>query len=261
MFPAVPFLVTLLDRVKAIVRRVTRPVVARPAAECAQAASRAAPGDIGAGRPIPTELRGLMGDWMSRRLKALSALMRRIEAGETLPAPAPAGGGRPTAAALGRVVSAPLPPEERLPRGFGWMCAFSPTARHDGVALTEWLNEPWMKAKVLAEPERMARLIGPLLSATGERRPDWCPRLPKKARLNAAAVMTEEGESGRGASAGLEDRMIDPGSSLRADAPPPTCQSAAPRLGTPRGLRAAPREASPGVAVAKGRALQSSILN
>jgi hypothetical protein len=60
------------------------------------------------------------------------------------------------------------------------MCSFGPNVRRDGRAFAEWLNEPAMKAKVLAQPERMARLIGPILSATGERRPDWFPVAPKR---------------------------------------------------------------------------------
>jgi hypothetical protein len=39
----------------------------------------------------------------------------------------------------------------------------------------EWLNAPAARAMVLAAPQRMARLIGPILTATGQRRPEWFP--------------------------------------------------------------------------------------
>ncbi len=172
MFSA-PFLVTLLDRVKAVVRRVARPVAER---------ARSGPGAVlaSAREPISPVLRGIAQGWMSAKLRALSALMRRIEAGETL-------GAAVRAPSVSNVLDArpmqqAIPPEERLPRGFGWMCAFGPNVRGDGAAFAELLNEPWMRAKVLAAPERMAGLIGPLLNATGARRPEWFPVAPRKAK-------------------------------------------------------------------------------
>jgi hypothetical protein len=171
MFSA-PFLATLLDRVKAVVRRVARP-----------AAYRARPGEIdttahAAEALISPVVRGLARGWMSAKLRALSSLMRRIEAGATSPGRAPSAQSQRDVA----VVRSALPPEERLPRGFGWMCGFGPDVQRDGRAFAEWLNEPAMKAKVLAEPERMARLIGPILTATGAARPEWFPATPRKAQ-------------------------------------------------------------------------------
>jgi hypothetical protein len=178
MFSA-PFLVTLLDRVKAVVRR-----VARPAADRTRHVPVDAAGGVLSDRPISPVLRGVVQGWMRKKLRALSALMRRIDAGENLDVPV-----RPPAAANagnepGTRVATPL--ERRLPRGCGWMCAFGPNVRRDGAAFAEWLNEPWLKAKVLAAPERMAKLIGPILTATGERMPEWFPnvvrRVPRRRR-------------------------------------------------------------------------------
>jgi hypothetical protein len=163
MFSA-PFLVTLLDRVKAVVRRVAQPGVKHvrrvPEAACAAASP-----------PVSPLLRGLAKVWMDTRLRALSALIRRIEAGERFEAPT-----RPHRVA--RRVDAsgarePAAPDMRLPRGSGWMCPLGPDVRKDGQAFAAWLSEPAMKARVLAEPQRMARLISPTLTATGACRPEW----------------------------------------------------------------------------------------
>ncbi len=79
MFSA-PFLVTLLDRVKAVVRRVARPAVER---------ARRGPA-VEPGVSISPVLHGMAQDWMSAKLRALSALMRRVEMGEPLDIPVPA---------------------------------------------------------------------------------------------------------------------------------------------------------------------------
>jgi hypothetical protein len=155
MFSA-PFLATLLHRVKAVVRRMVR--------------ARAVPVDRAAAVSVSPELRGLAGRWMSARLAALSAAMRRIEAGETLTG-GPGGARCEAACAL----------EARLPRGFGWMCAVTPEIREDGAAFAAWLAEPAMRAMVAAAPGEMARLIAPILHAVGERRPDWFPKREKRA--------------------------------------------------------------------------------
>jgi hypothetical protein len=60
------------------------------------------------------------------------------------------------------------------------MCAFGPNVRRDGQAFAAWLDEPATRAKVLAAPQRMARLIGPILTATGARRPEWFAAMPKR---------------------------------------------------------------------------------
>jgi hypothetical protein len=174
MFRPAPFLVTLLDRVKAIVRRVARPAAERgPLADVPSYASAAG--------PVSPALRGLARVWISAKLRALSALMRRIEAGEMPESPTRAPR-TSMATASAPAERAPVPPEERLPRGFGWMCALGPNVRRDGAAFAEWLNTPATQAVILAAPEHMARLIGPILSATGERRPHWFPAAPQRAR-------------------------------------------------------------------------------
>jgi hypothetical protein len=176
MFSA-PFLSTLLDRVKAIVRRVARPV-----AERRRLAPSAAMAPLQAERATPPGLCGLAQHWMSAKVRALSALMRRIEAGEVLSPPAAVARKAGTNGADAPAARTSVPAEKRLPRGFGWMCAFGPHVRRDGMAFAALLNEPAMRAKVLAAPERMARLIGPMLSATGELRPDWFPVVAKRTR-------------------------------------------------------------------------------
>jgi hypothetical protein len=176
--------------------------VARPVAERA----RSGPGAVlaSAREPISPVLRGIAQGWMSAKLRALSALMRRIEAGETVgaavraPSVSNALDARPTREAI--------PPEERLPRGFGWMCAFGPNVRGDGAAFAEWLNEPWMRAKVLAAPERMAGLIGPILDATGQFRPEW---FPVAAKRKAKAFLACSGR-GQPVSFRIEAELEDP---------------------------------------------------
>jgi hypothetical protein len=171
MFSA-PFLVTLLDRVKAIVRRAAGPVAERVRPEPSHAAAGCT-----VDRPISPALRRRAQGWMAAKLQALSKLMRRVEADDVRKPPAH----MRRAASSAPTTRIPGLPEERLPRGFGWMCPFGPTVRIDGRAFAELLDEPWMKAKVLAAPERMAGLIGPILTATGERRPAWFPVVPKRA--------------------------------------------------------------------------------
>ncbi len=174
MFPAAPFLSTLLHRVKAVVRRVVRPVAARARPMATEKAASA---------PISPVMRGIVQDWMSAKLRALSALMRRIEAGEEF-GPAVRS---PRAATRedGAEPRAPVPPEERLPRGFGWMCSFGPDVRADGALFAAWLNEPVMKAKVLAAPEQMVRAIAPILTATGAAQPEWFPAVAKRRKGSA----------------------------------------------------------------------------
>jgi hypothetical protein len=157
MFSA-PFLSTLLDRVKAIVRR-----VARPRAELV----RTSP--VEARVAVSPVLRGIARDWLSAKLRALSALMRRVEAGEPVEMPA-------SAALAGKVADAA---GECLPRGFGWMCAIDPHAPEAGAAFVHWLNEPEVRAKVMAAPEEMARVIGPILYAVGAALPDWLAVVPE----------------------------------------------------------------------------------
>jgi hypothetical protein len=174
MFSA-PFLVTLLDRVKAVVRRVARPVAERVRPAVMEPRIATLPGG-----PAIDVLRGRAGAWMAKRLKALSALLRRIEAGERFPSPAHA----PRAASARCVAAlrtAPAP-AERLPHGFGWMCSLGPNVRRDGQAFADWLDEPVMTAMVMAAPDNMARVVGPILRATGQRRPEWFPVVARARR-------------------------------------------------------------------------------
>jgi hypothetical protein len=184
MFSA-PFLATLLDRVKAVVRRVARPVVQR---------IRPVPAVVVPDGLISPAVRGLMHTWLSAKLNALSAVMRRIEAGELPRAPVRAPRMGNTNAADARDIGSP---EDRLPRGFGWMCAFGPDVREDGAAFAAWLSEPAMQAMVQAAPEHMAKVISPILAAVGQRRPDWIPVAPKRARARHRAAdlcaVSEEG--------------------------------------------------------------------
>ncbi len=202
MFSA-PFLAPLLDRVKAIVRRVARPVAERVRAVQADAAT-----------PCSPVLCGAAQRWMSGKVRALSALMRRIEAGETSDTTV-------RARSVAHDVDAPsvraaLPPQERLPRGFGWMCTLGPNVRRDGRAFSHWLNDPAMQAMVLAEPERMARVIGPILTATGEAKPDWFSASPK--RRNGVRRFRGRGPQSGAAASGCCD-LVDPDLGSRTDLP------------------------------------------
>ncbi len=150
--------------------------------------------------PIPPALRELATRWMSARLKALSALMRRIEAGECLTSPLMSP--RDTAAPPPRGLRAPLASEEHLPRGFGWMRGFGPNVERDGQAFVDWLNEPVMTAKVMIAPEQMARVIGPILTATGQRRPEWFPMVAgRRHAIRQTCVASCDGGSELGANA------------------------------------------------------------
>jgi hypothetical protein len=195
MFSA-PFLSTLLHRVKAVVRR-----VARPRAERARVVSVSAT-EVA----IPPALRAAAHGWMRTKLQALSALLRRIEAGERLDMPV-----RPTRAAKRTDESVErdsIPPEERVPRGFGWMCAFGPHIREDGALFAAWLSEPAMRARVMAAPEHMARAISPILAATGAERPEWFPVAPKRVRENSCFGA---GRAVWGGDAPGDGVVVDPG--------------------------------------------------
>jgi hypothetical protein len=178
MFSA-PLLSTLLHRVKAVVRRVARPVAERVRRMAAGASAPRA-------QAISPVLRGAARDWMRARLRALSTVMRRIETGELLDRP-----GRRSRQRLSRGDGARgerglLPPEARLPRGFGWMCALEPEVRRDGAAFMAWLGEPAMQARFSAAPETMARAVGPISTAVGQGRPEWFPAMGSAARRRCA---------------------------------------------------------------------------
>jgi hypothetical protein len=177
MFPGLPSPATLLNRVKAIVRRVAGVVGDRRRTVSPHASAVPA-------LAISPVLRGIAQGWMRTKLRALSALMRRIEAGERLDTPVGVSGA--AQGAFAPAVRVAVPPEERLPRRFGWMCAFEPTIRQDGAAFAEWLSEPAMRAMISAAPERMARVISPILTAAGTDRPAWFPVMPRR-RIDVVA--------------------------------------------------------------------------
>jgi hypothetical protein len=132
--------------------------------------------------------------------------------------------------------------EECLPRGFGWMCDWSPNVRRDGRAFAEFLNEPWMTAMVLAAPEQMARLVGPILHATGEPRPEWFPAVAKRAGKRFARADQTRAD---GMSAAVEVPLV---SSPRPPRRPPARpkQAVARPPGPARGQRApAPARRTP----------------
>jgi hypothetical protein len=170
MYPAAPFLSTLLHRVKAVARRVARQGfkqarVAPVGTETPAATAGAPPAATLAATP------GWARDWMSGRLLALSALIRRIEAREMPGGPEDASD---TAMGIDALAGrGPAVPEEREPCGFGWMCALDPCIREVGSAFAAWLGEPGMRARVLAAPEPMVRAISPILWAVGQERPAW----------------------------------------------------------------------------------------
>ncbi len=161
MFSAA-FLSTLLHRVKAVLRRAVQEGV-RP--EVPAAADASVPDSIA------PALRGRTQVWLRAKLRALTAVMRRIEAGERFEQPIVSSR---SAAEVPRG-GLKIPHEERMPRGFGWMCGLGPNVRRDGAAFAAWLHAPAMRAMVLAAPVEMARAISPILAAVGERRPVWFP--------------------------------------------------------------------------------------
>ncbi len=208
MFSA-PFLVTLLDRVKAVVRRVVRPAVERSVRLTASSPAT---------QPVSAALRDMARGWMSAKLNALWGLMRRIDTGQTIePSASPsrrAHVNRISAQGLRETASQ----EERLPRGFGWMCAFEANARLDGQAFAEWLNEPATQAMVMCAPGRMARLMGPLLNATGQRRPEWFSAVPKREQNSARTGAPGHGAlSGPSLDATVPSRPLDDTCAVASD--------------------------------------------
>jgi hypothetical protein len=134
---------------------------------------------------IPPPLIERMQSWLKDRRLRIEALLDRFAAG-TLRAP------RPYAPRMVRTDAAPAvrkvaPPEERMPRGFGWMHRMAGEIRVRAGLLPEWLEEPEVKAAVLASPQ-MVRLVTPLLNAVAIRKPDWFPVLPKRPRRSRAGM-------------------------------------------------------------------------
>jgi hypothetical protein len=173
MVPGFPPTGTIIERFAALVWRLSGHVGSR---------TRAVPASPPGHRLIPLAFCQLVMDWLYPRQRAINALIRRIAAGTLRKSPvyAPRAVKQQDAAEI--AARAPLPPEKVLPRGFGWLCRWAPETRRVGVDLGELLNEPEVKEMVLAAPGQMTRLLGPMLTATGEARPDWFPKPPKRAR-------------------------------------------------------------------------------
>jgi hypothetical protein len=136
-------------------------------------------------RLIPLPLVTRMQDWLKDRRLRIEALLDRIRDGKMRP-PRPYAPRRVAEGAAPAVRKMP-PPEERLPRGFGWMRNMANEIRPRGGMLPEWLEEPEVKAAVLASPQ-MVRLVSPLLNAVGEAKPGWFPELPKRPRKSRAGM-------------------------------------------------------------------------
>jgi hypothetical protein len=134
-------------------------------------------------RLIPLPLVKRMQDWLKDRRLRIEALLDRIRDGK-LRRPRPYAP-RMIAEGAAPVVRRMPPPEERLPRGFAWMHNMANEIRHRAGLLPEWLEEPEVKAAVLASPQ-MVRLVSPLLNAVAIAKPDWFPVLPKRPRKSRA---------------------------------------------------------------------------
>jgi hypothetical protein len=163
---------TIIERFAALVRRLSGHVGSR---------TRQVPAFPPGHRLIPLAFCQLVMDWLYPRQRAINALIRRIAAGTLRKSPVYAPRTARPRDAAESAARTPLPPEKVLPRGFGWLCRWAPETRRVGVDLGELLNEPEMKEMVLAAPGQMTRLLGPLLTATGEARPDWFPKPPRRA--------------------------------------------------------------------------------
>jgi hypothetical protein len=136
-------------------------------------------------RLIPLALVNRMQAWLQARKRAIDALMDRIREGRMRPP-------RPYRARAVRADAAPavrkeIPPQERLPRGFGWMRVLASEVWVQSRLLGPWLEEAEVKAAVLGCPQ-MVRLLSPLLNAVGEGKPAWFPVLPKRPRTSRAGL-------------------------------------------------------------------------
>jgi hypothetical protein len=136
-------------------------------------------------RLIPLPLVKRMQDWLKDRRLRIEALLDRLRDGKMRP-PRPYAP-RVIAEGAAPVVRRMPPPADRLPRGFAWMHNMANEIRHRAGLLPEWLEEPEVKAAVLASPQ-MVRLVSPLLNAVAIRKPDWFPEMPKRPRRSLAGI-------------------------------------------------------------------------
>jgi hypothetical protein len=190
---------SLAERLRAFVWRVVAPLGER--------VNRAPEGRVEK-HLVPVAVYRRILAWMQARREAIEALMARIGAGTLRKsagyAPRRAKEG---AAAKPRKV---MPAEERFPRLFGWVCRWAPEAHLGARDLRDLLDDPEMKALVLAAPGRMVRLWSPLLHALGQTKPAWFPTPPKRARKSRAGQTRPE-----------QSRMRTPPPPSRLEPPPP----------------------------------------
>ncbi len=175
MFPGAPVPTTLRERLSALAHLVAGYV-----------GDRTRPGPVHVRGPglIPLAFCTLVQEWLFVRQRAMSHVIWLMETGRWR---APRVRAARTVRADGSAAlvspTRPAPPAEQvLPRGLGWLCRWAPEVSHGGAQIAALLEEPELKEKVLAAPARMVRLIGPILTATGQRRPAWFPKAPTRAR-------------------------------------------------------------------------------
>jgi hypothetical protein len=179
MFPGAPVPTTLRERLGALVRLVAGYV-----------GDRTRPGPVHVRGPglIPPAFCTLVQEWLFARQRAMSELIWRMETGRWRSPPVRAPRQRAPDAARVSPARTHCAPERVLPRVLGWLCRWAPEVRRAGMQIAALLNEPETREKVLAAPGQFARLIGPILTATGERKPDWFPKGPKRTKRNAAST-------------------------------------------------------------------------
>jgi hypothetical protein len=142
---------------------------------------RVPPHDVARGI-VPQAVYDRIGSWLQTRRLTITAVMARLQAGKVY---------RPRAYAprvVAEGVARPVPPapaaaDAHLFRGFGWIYWWAPEVRIGAGHLVVLLDDPEMKAAVLAAPGPMVRAWAPLLNALGRRRPDWFPVLAKRVRV------------------------------------------------------------------------------
>jgi hypothetical protein len=127
---------------------------------------------------LPERLVVVVQRWLMKRQAMIAVLMERIAAGNVRQRAFRPREPKPDAVAKPR---AEIPPENFLPRGFGWIRRLAPEIGAHAEGLSRLLEEPEMQAMVLGAPQ-MARAWVPLLNAVGERKPEWWPKPPPRPR-------------------------------------------------------------------------------
>jgi hypothetical protein len=148
--------------------------------------------------------------WLMRRRSMIACLMDRIAAGKCKARAYKPREIKPDAV---RKPRPEIPSENWLPRMFAWVRRMAPEMGRAVEDLTRLLEEPEMKAMVLAAPQ-MARVRVPLLNAVGERKPDWWPKpkpRPRKPRASGP----------RAPKPAVASETLGPVEAWRARQPPP----------------------------------------